>query len=149
MADFQTKALAALALNDIMGSEVNRPLQWTKLRLLLAEMAEDVNFGLATAPQTIDMADAAVELVSQANVAAGQVLISSTTLLVDANGAGPENLTFSASCPRGTYIIKNTGGESVVVKNAAAATIGTIATAKSGMFVFDGTTLTAVAVALA
>jgi len=148
MADFQTKALAALALNDIMGSEVNRPLQWTKLRLLLAEMAEDVNFGLGTAPQTIDMANAALTLVSAANVAAGERRVTSTTLLVDANG-GSQNLTFAATCPRGTYIIVNTGGENIVVKNAAASTIGTIATAKSGMFAFDGTTLTSVGIALA
>ena len=149
MADFQTKALAALALNDIFGSEVNRPLQWTKLRLLLAEMAEDVNFGLATAPQTIDMNDTGVTLVSAANVAAGELLVTSTTLLVDPNGAGAEILTFSATCPRGTYIIKNTGGESITVNNAAAATIGTVATTKTGMFAFDGTTLTALGVALA
>lgn len=149
MADFSTKNLTGIDLDDIFGSEVNRPFAWHKLRLFLSKLAADLTFHFGLATQTIDMADAAKTLVGAATGAAGTVVVTANILLVDANSGATEDLTFAATCPKGLYFIKNTGGESIVVKNAAGSTIGTVATTKTGLFVFDGTTLTALAVALA
>jgi hypothetical protein len=149
MADFSTKSLASLDLNDIFGSEVNRPFAWHKLRVFLGKLAEDLAFHLGLSPQTIDMADAARTIVGVATNAAGTVVLTSNVLLVDANSSSTEDLTFAATCPKGLYFIKNTGGESIVVKNPAGGSVGTIATTKTGLFAFNGTTLTALAVALA
>lgn len=149
MADFSTKNLSGLDLNDIFGSEVNRPFAWHKLRLFLSKLAADLTFHFGLATQTIDMADAGKLLVGTATGAVGTVVVTANILLVDANSTGTEDLAFGTTCPKGLYFVKNIGGESIVVKNAGGATIGTVATAKTGLFVFDGTTLTALAVALA
>lgn len=146
--DYKTRFLSALGLDSIFGSEVNRPLEWHKFRLFASKLAADLDYHLGLTPQTIDMADAAKTLVGAATGTSGHVLVTSNVLLVDANSGSTEDLTFASSCPRGLYFIKNTGGENIVVKNAAGSTIGTVATTKSGLFAFDGT-LTAIAVALA
>jgi hypothetical protein len=89
--------------------------------------------------QTIDMADAAVALV-YGTAGAGEVKITGQALLVDANSAGTEDLTLPpvATSTGVSLDIYNTGGESIVVKDVAAATILTIATGKAGRVVCDG-----------
>jgi hypothetical protein len=146
MADFTTKNLSTLNLDDIFGNEVNRPFSWHKLRLFLSKLAADLTFSLGHAPQTIDMADAAKSLIGAATAAANTVVVTSNILLVDANSAGTEDLTFTATAPKGLYVIKNTGGESIIVKNPAGSTILTLITARTGVFAFDGTTLTSLAI---
>jgi hypothetical protein len=103
--------------------------------------AERITAGklLASPVQTIDMADAAVALV-YGTAGAGEVKITGQALLVDANSAGTEDLTLPpvATSSGVSLDIYNTGGESIVVKDVAAATILTIATGKAGRVVCDG-----------
>jgi len=97
--------------------------------------------GLQREPvQAIDMADAAVALVVKGTAGAGEVLIYSNTLFVDANSGATEDLTLPPEADFvGLLYVFNTGGESIVVKNDGGSTIKTVPTAKSAVFACNGT----------
>jgi hypothetical protein len=87
------------------------------------------------APQVIDMADAAVELVYGITPGAGQVAVTSSRLQVDPNSGGAsEDLTIDTTAAGLVLMIQNTGGESIVLKTNGGSTIGTIATGKTGLY---------------
>lgn len=90
--------------------------------------------------QTIDMADAAVTLV-YGTAGAGEVKITGQILIVDANSSGTEDLTLPpvAASSGVVLTIHNNGGESIVVKDVAAATICTIPTGGAAQVACDGT----------
>lgn len=92
------------------------------------------------AAQVIDMADASVTLTLNPGTPAG-TLMTSNFLRVDANSGATENLLLppEADCAGVMLVIQNTGGESIVVQNDAAATVDTVATAEFGLFFCDGT----------
>lgn len=89
--------------------------------------------------QAIDMADVAVTLV-YGTAGAGEVKILTNLLFVDANSSGTEILTLPpVATSSGVEIdVFNTGGESIVVKDVAAATIATVATGKGARFGCNG-----------
>jgi hypothetical protein len=98
---------------------------------------------LAFKSQAIDMADAAHTLIVTGTAAAAQTRIESNVLYVDPNSAGAsEDLTLPAEASSTGLLlfIYNSGGESIVVKSDAPATICTIATAKGAVLFCDGTT---------
>jgi hypothetical protein len=68
-------------------------------------------------------------------------LLTSNTLAVDAESSGTENLLMppEADCSGATFLIYNTGGESIVVQNDAGGGIITIPTADSGIISCNGT----------
>lgn len=92
-------------------------------------------FATSGAPQTIDMADAAVELVYGIAAGAGQVLITNSRLQVDANSGATEDLTIDTTAAGLVLCIQNTGGESIVLKTNGGSTIGTIATGGTGLYI--------------
>ena len=93
--------------------------------------------GLATiTPQTIDMADGAIELVYGIAAGAGQVVVANSRLNVDPNSGGAgEDLTIDTTATGLVLAINNTGGENIVVKSNGGSTLGTIPTAKAGLFI--------------
>lgn len=94
------------------------------------------------AVQTIDMADAQVALV-YGTAGAGQVKITSSVLVVDANSGATEDLLLPAEATSfgRVLFVSNSGGEDIVVKeDSDTTTIATISTAESAFFVCDGTT---------
>lgn len=93
--------------------------------------------------QTIAMGDAAVVLTKVAGAPTG-TLLTGNWLLVDAESAGTEDLTLppEADCVNDLLLIKNTGGESVILKSDAPATLATIATGEVCFAQCDGTTWT-------
>lgn len=96
----------------------------------------------AWATQTIDMADAQVALV-YGTAGAGQVKVTGTVLLVDANSGATEDLLLPAEATSVgvIFFICNTGGEDIVVKeDSDTTTICTISTAESAFVACDGTT---------
>lgn len=97
---------------------------------------------LAFKSQAIDMADAAHTLIVTGTAAAAQTRIESNVLYVDANSSATEDLTLPAEASSTGLLlfIYNSGGESIVVKSDAPATICTIATAKGAVLFCDGTT---------
>lgn len=92
--------------------------------------------------QIIDMNDAAVTLVL-GEAAAGQVRMVNSLLYVDPNSTGAnEDLTMPAAADwRGPVSIVNTGGETIVVKNAAGIVAGTITPRAMGIVTSDGTNI--------
>jgi hypothetical protein len=97
---------------------------------------------LAFKSQAIDMADAAHTLIVTGTAASAQTKIESNVLYVDANSSGTEDLTLPAEASSTGLLlfIYNSGGESIVVKSDAPATICTIATVKGAVLFCDGTT---------
>lgn len=88
------------------------------------------------APQTIDMADGAIELVYGIAAGAGQVVVANSRLNVDPNSGGAgEDLTIDTTAAGLVLAINNTGGENIVVKSNGGSTLGTIPTAKAGLFI--------------
>lgn len=82
----------------------------------------------AAAPQSIDMADGAVELVYGITAGAGQVAVTSSRLNVDPNSGGAsEDLTIDTTALGLILAIANVGGESIVIKSNGGSTLGTIA----------------------
>lgn len=92
--------------------------------------------------QIIDMNDAAVTLVL-GEAATGQVRMVNSLLYVDPNSTGAtEDLTMPAAADwRGPVSIVNTGGETIVVKNAAGIVAGTITPRAMGIVTSDGTNI--------
>jgi len=98
---------------------------------------------LSDDPQIIDMADAQVKLLLSGTPGAGELLLVSRNLFVDANSAGTEDLLLPAEAGAVGLVLDiwNTGGESIVVKeDSDTTTIVTIATAKSARVGCNGTT---------
>ena len=88
------------------------------------------------APQTIDMADAAVELVYGIEPGAGQVAVTGTRLLVDPNSGGAgEDLTIDTTAVGLLLVIQNTGGENIVLKSNGGSTLATIAAGGSLLYI--------------
>lgn len=88
------------------------------------------------APQTIDMADAAVELVYRIEPGAGQVAVTGTRLLVDPNSGGAgEDLTIDTTAAGLLLVIANTGGENIVLKSNGGSTLATIAAGGSALYI--------------
>jgi hypothetical protein len=88
------------------------------------------------APQTIDMADGAVELVFGITPGAGQVAITSSRLNVDPNSGGAgEDLTIDTTAAALELAINNTGGENIVLKSNGGSTLATIPTAKAALYI--------------
>lgn len=86
------------------------------------------------APQVIDMADDAVEIVYGITAGAGQVAVTTSRLLVDPNSGGAsEDLTIDTTAAGLVLVIKNTGGEDIVVKSNGGSTYGTIAAGGIGV----------------
>jgi hypothetical protein len=91
--------------------------------------------------QTIDMADAAVQMTAAPGLPTG-TLLTGNILYVDANSASTENLLlpYEADCTGMMLMIINTGGETINLQNDAGGALLTIATAETAMVACDGTT---------
>ena len=88
-----------------------------------------------TAPQTIDMADAAVELVWGIAAGAGQVVVTSSRLIVDpASGGASEDLTINTTAMGVWFFILNDGGEGIVLKSNGGDTLVTIPAGRSAFY---------------
>jgi hypothetical protein len=99
------------------------------------------NEALAPAPTVVDMADAAGALV-YGTAGAGEFKVTSNIIQVDPNsGQASEILTLPpvATSVGVMLVLINTGGEGVVVKDVATATIITLDTTQNGLVVCDGT----------
>jgi hypothetical protein len=95
-----------------------------------------------SAPTVVNMADAAGALV-YGTAGAGEFKVTSNFIQVDPNsGQASEILTLPpvATSVGVMLVLINTGGEGVVVKDVATATIITLDTAQRGLVVCDGTT---------
>jgi len=94
------------------------------------------------ARQTLDMSDAAVQLVLS-DAGAGEAELKANVLRCDPNSAGAgEDLELppEADCDGMLLLIYNFGGENIVVKDdSGGTTIDTIATTEMGIFFCDGT----------
>ena len=87
-------------------------------------------------PQSIDMADAAVELVYGITPGAGQVAVTGTRLIVDPNSGGAgEDLTIDTTAAGLLLVIANTGGENIVLKSNGGSTLATIAAGGSLLYI--------------
>jgi hypothetical protein len=94
-----------------------------------------------SAPTVVNMADAAGALV-YGTAGAGEFKVTSNIIQVDPNsGQASEILTLPpvATSVGVMLVLINTGGEGVVVKDVATATIITLDTAQNGLVVCDGT----------
>lgn len=94
--------------------------------------------------QVIDMDDSAVTL---SKTGASGTRLTGTTLLVDPkSGGSSENLDMppEADCAGMTFLIYNTGGEHIALRNDAAGAIITIEDGDVAMVACDGTSWTAV-----
>ncbi len=137
------EALVKLADNLASAFEVKESTN-SYLKFVTTNDAERVVVGkvLATpAPTVVAMADAALTLVYGTAIA-GQVKVTSNTLLIDPDsGQASEILTLPpvATSVGVQLMLINTGGEGIVVKDVAAATIITLDTAQHGLVVCDGT----------
>jgi len=88
------------------------------------------------------MADATVQLTLVPGVPAG-TLLTSTVLYIDANSGATEDLELPHEADSNglVLIVKNTGGEDIVVKDdSGVTTICTISTTESAVLFCDGTT---------
>jgi hypothetical protein len=114
------------------------------LKFVTTNDAERVTLGKVfafPAPTVVAMADAACALV-YGTAGAGEVKVTSNILLVDpASGGVSEDLTLPpvATSVGVVLFIANTGGERIVVKDVAAATIIEVDTAQHGVVWCDGT----------
>jgi hypothetical protein len=114
------------------------------LTFVTTNAAERVNVGKilgVAAPTVVPMADAAHALV-YGTAGAGETKLTSNIALVDPDsGQASEILTLPpvATSIGVQLVIVNTGGEGIVVKDVAAATIITLDTAQHGLVVCDGT----------
>lgn len=92
--------------------------------------------------EAIDMADAAHTLLVTGTATSGQTKVTSNVLVVDANSSGTEDLTLPAegSSTGLFFLILNSGGEGIVVKEDGGSTIITLDTAQHGLVFCDGTT---------
>ena len=98
---------------------------------------------LALKNQAIDMSDAAHTLIVTGTAASAQTLAASNVLVVDPNSSGStEDLTLPAegSSSGLFFLILNSGGEGIVVKENGGSTIITLDTAQHGIVFCDGTT---------
>jgi len=87
------------------------------------------------APQSINMADAAVELVWGIAAGAGQVVVTSSRLIVDpASGGASENLTIDTTAAGLWLFILNDGGEGIVLKSNGGDTLVTIPAGGSALY---------------
>ena len=115
------------------------------LTVVTTNDAERVTLGKVmayAAPVVVDMADAAGALVYGTG-GAGEFKVTSNIIQVDPNsGQASEILTLPpvATSVGVMLVIINTGGEGIVVKDVATATIITLDTAQNGLVVCDGTT---------
>ncbi len=99
-----------------------------------AVMTSDI-IRTTAAPQTIDMADAAVELVWGIAAGAGQVVVTSSRLIVDpASGGAGENLTIDTTAAGLWLFILNDGGEDIVLKSNGGDTLVTIPAGGSALY---------------
>ena len=90
----------------------------------------------AAAPQTVNMGDAALELVYGIAAGAGQLVVTSSRLNVDAQSGGAgEDLTIDTTASGLVLAISNVGGEDVVVKSNGGSTLATIAAGGTGLVV--------------
>lgn len=90
----------------------------------------------SAAPQTVNMADAALELVYGITAGAGQLAVTSSRLNVDAqSGGASEDLTIDTTAAGLILAISNVGGEGVVVKSNGGGTLATIAAGGTALVV--------------
>lgn len=90
----------------------------------------------SAAPQTVNMADAALELVYGITAGAGQLAVTSSRLNVDAqSGGASEDLTIDTTAAGIILAISNVGGEDVVVKSNGGGTLATIAAGGTALVV--------------
>lgn len=90
----------------------------------------------AAAPQTVNMNDAALELVYGITAGAGQLVVTSSRLNVDAqSGGASEDLTIDTTASGLVLAISNVGGEGVVVKSNGGSTLATIAAGGTALVV--------------
>lgn len=144
MADFASRFLSDLDLDQVF-EQYKLPFRWNGFRLFVSRLAASLNYHLGMDSLTINMADAAHALVMK-DATGAQTNLTATTLFVDPNSGGvSEELSFPAAATlgKGRWFIVNTGGEGIVIKDAAAATLTTIAAAKIGVVICDGTTIKA------
>lgn len=100
--------------------------------------------------QTIGMNDAAVTLILTGTAGAGEVKLTSNTLIVDPEGNNEDlNLPAEALCAGLELDIYNSGGEHIVVKDDGGSTIITIEDTEWGRVWCDGTSWVGKAVAAA
>lgn len=136
---------ADVVLKDNLASAFEvREAANTYLQVVTTNDQEAVKLGKVLkfpAPTVVDMADAAHALV-YGTAGAGETKLTSNIALVDPNsGQATEDLTLPAVATSVgmMLVIINTGGEGIVVKDVAAATIITLDTAQHGIVVCDGT----------
>ena len=137
------EALVKLADNLASAFEVKQSTN-SYLKFVTTNDAERVTLGKVLAfpaPTVVAMADGAITLV-YATAGAGEVKVTSNILFVDPDSTGAsEILTLPpvATSVGVQLTIINTGGEGIVVKDVAAATIITLDTVQHGIVVCDGT----------
>ena len=93
--------------------------------------------------EAIAMADAAHTLLVTGTATSGQTKVTSNVLVVDPDSSGStEDLTLPAegSSTGLFFLILNSGGEGIVVKEDGGSTIITLDTAQHGLVFCDGTT---------
>lgn len=98
---------------------------------------------MALKSEAIAMADAAHTLIVTGTAAAAQTKVTSNVLIVDPQSSGStENLDLpaEASSTGLFFLILNSGGEGIVVRNDGGGTIITIDTNQHGLVYCDGTT---------
>lgn len=137
------EALVKMADNLASAFEVKQSTN-SYLKFVTTNDAERVTLGKVQAfpaPTVVDMADAALTLI-YGTAGAAQAKVTSNVLLVDPNsGQASEILTLPpvATSVGVMLIIINTGGEGIVCKDVAAATIITLDASQHGLVVCDGT----------
>ncbi len=90
----------------------------------------------AAAPQTVNMNDAALELVYGITAGAGQLAVTSSRLNVDAqSGGASEDLTIDTTAAGLILGLSNVGGESVVIKSNGGSTLATLAAGGTALVV--------------
>jgi len=92
--------------------------------------------------QTINMGDVAVTLTLVPGTPAG-TLLTANVLYVDAQSGTTEDLLFppEADCAGMTFVVVNTGGETIEIQNNSAGAVLTLETANTAIVTCDGTTL--------
>ena len=90
----------------------------------------------AAAPQTVNMNDAALELVYGITAGAGQLAVTSSRLNVDAqSGGASEDLTIDTTAAGLILGLSNVGGEPVVIKSNGGSTLATLAAGGTALVV--------------
>ena len=90
----------------------------------------------AAAPQTVNMNDAALELVYGITAGAGPLADSSSRRNVDAqSGGASEDLTIDTTAAGLILGLSNVGGESVVIKSNGGSTLATLAAGGTALVV--------------